>query len=49
MNHSIDLMQTDYYSLKEIAAKTGFSDYRYFLTQFKKFTGLSPTEYKNKT
>ena len=49
LNHSIDLMQTDYYSLKEIAAKTGFSDYRYFLTQFKKFTGLSPTEYKNKT
>ena len=49
LNHSIDLMQTDYYSLKEIASKVGFSDYRYFLTQFKKFTGLSPTEYKNKT
>ncbi len=48
LENAIDLMQTDYYSLKEISSMIGFSDYKYFLIQFKKFTGLSPTEYKKK-
>ena len=31
----------------EISEKVGFTEYRYFSKQFKKSTGMSPTEYRN--
>lgn len=38
------LEQTD--SLAEIAARYGFSDYKYFLRYFKNHEGVSPTDYR---
>ena len=32
-------------SVREIAAKVGFSDYCYFSHMFKRYMGISPTEY----
>ena len=48
LENAINLIKIEYYSLKEISSMVGFRDYKYFLIQFKKFTGLSPTEYKKK-
>ncbi|MBR3714957.1 MAG: helix-turn-helix transcriptional regulator [Clostridia bacterium] len=39
------LISTGYYSLKEIAYMSGYSDYKYFSTEFKKALGVSPSEY----
>ncbi len=42
---AVGLISTGYYSLKEIAYMSGYSDYKYFSTEFKKFLGVSPSEY----
>jgi len=39
------LIAAGYYSLKEIALMSGYTDYKYFSTEFKKQVGLSPSEY----
>jgi two-component system response regulator YesN len=39
------LQTTD--SINEISLKTGFNDYFYFLKIFKKYTGKTPSEYRN--
>ena len=39
------LTQTDY-SIAEIAASTGFASQSYFSQIFKKFTGISPNQYR---
>lgn len=39
------LKQTDL-NITEIAEKTGFSSSRYFSTAFKKYTGMTPSQYK---
>ena len=39
------LKQTDL-NITEIAEKTGFSSSRYFSTAFKKYTGATPSQYK---
>ncbi len=33
-------------SVKEVAAKAGYTDYYYFMKAFKKYYGVTPTEYK---
>ena len=40
-----ELISTGDYSLKEIAFMCGYSDYKYFSSEFKQFTGISPSEY----
>jgi len=45
MRFAAGLMEQGYYSLKEIAERSGFNDYKYFSTEFKKETGLSPSKY----
>ncbi|MBR5900472.1 MAG: AraC family transcriptional regulator, partial [Clostridia bacterium] len=47
--HAKQLIDTykDALLLYEVAILSGFSDYVYFSRRFKKFTGLSPQEYKN--
>jgi two-component system, response regulator YesN len=39
-------LETDEYTIKEICVKVGFNNPSYFVTWFKKNTGLSPTEYR---
>ena len=49
IEHAKQLIDTykDALLLYEVAILSGFSDYVYFSRRFKKFTGLSPQEYKN--
>ena len=46
VNHAASLMAAGYYSLKEVAALSGFSDYKYFATEFKRQKGVSPSQYR---
>lgn len=49
LKYATELMSIDYHTLKEIAFLCGYKDYKYFLTEFKKHFGTSPSEYiKNK-
>lgn len=40
------LLETGYYTQKEIAFRCGYSDVKYFRTAFKTETGLTPREYR---
>ena len=42
---AIELIRIGDYSLKEIAFMSGYSNYKYFSTEFKRSTGLSPSDY----
>lgn len=46
MEDAISLLTTTQMSAVEIAMKIGFNDYFYFLKTFKKFTGKTPTQYR---
>ncbi len=46
IRHAISLMATGYYSLQEVAALSGYSDYQYFSTEFKRRKGVSPSAYR---
>lgn len=41
------LLQESFISIKDVAAKCGFSDSFYFSTLFRKKTNLTPTQYRN--
>lgn len=43
-----ELIEYGELSIKEIAYQTGFSSVAHLSRQFKQFTGLTPTEYKNR-
>ncbi len=45
IQHAAGLISTGYYSLKEVADMSGYRDYKYFSVEFKKSTGVSPSEY----
>lgn len=45
IQHAKELISTGYYSLKEIALMSGYTDYKYFSTEFKKQVGVSPSDY----
>ena len=47
IRYAKELIYIGYYSLKEIALMSGYTDYKYFSTKFKKHTGLSPSDYTN--
>lgn len=42
---SVKLLASGQYRVGEIAEKTGFSDYKHFYSVFKKYTGISPSDY----
>lgn len=48
MKKSIELLKKTTLTIKEIAGKTGYSDYFYFNKVFKKEFGFTPTEYRSK-
>ncbi|WP_046216209.1 response regulator transcription factor [Paenibacillus wulumuqiensis] len=41
-----EMLRTDSYSISEISGKVGYSDHSYFTKVFKKWTGLSPSQYR---
>lgn len=45
MQNAVGLIATGYYSLKDVAAMSGYNDYRYFSVEFKRMYGVSPSEY----
>jgi len=45
MNYAISLMQSGIFKIKEIAYMSGYSDYKYFSVFFRKYMGISPSEY----
>ena len=48
MNRARELLAGTELSMKEICGEVGYSDPNYFSRIFKKHTGLTPTEYKEK-
>ena len=48
MNRAKELLSFTDMSMKEICCEIGYSDPNYFSRSFKKNTGLTPTEYKEK-
>ena len=42
---AVGLMSGGYYSIKEVANLSGYRDYKYFSTEFKRIKGVSPSEY----
>ncbi len=45
IQNAVGLMSTGYYSLKEIAFLSGYCDYSYFSSEFKRIKGVTPMEY----
>ena len=45
IQNAAGLISTGYYSLKEVAYMSGYTDYKYFSVEFKKNMGVSPSEY----
>lgn len=45
IKYALDLIASGYYSLQEIASLCGYTDYKYFSTEFKRLTGKSPSQY----
>jgi len=45
MMYAIDMMSSGLFSLNEIAAMSGYTDYKYFSTSFRRYKGVSPSEY----
>ena len=48
MNYAGDLLKTGEYSVEAVAQLTGYSTVYYFSRQFKKQTGLTPSEFRRK-
>ena len=40
------LIESGYYSLFEVAEKCGFTDHKYFSTEFRKTVGVPPSKYE---
>ncbi len=49
LSFSRELLKTGEYSVAAVASLSGFNDIAYFSREFKKATGVSPSEYKNKS
>ena len=49
INHSCKLILNENRSLSEIAFESGFNDFSYFSKMFKKITGMTASEYRQKT
>lgn len=47
ISYAMDLINSDYYKINQIAKASGFEDEKYFSRTFKEHTGYTPTEYKN--
>ena len=48
IRYAAELILSGYYSLCETAYMSGYNDYKYFSTEFKRMMGVSPSEYAGK-
>ena len=48
MERAMSLLADERYQIADISAKVGYSNGNYFSKSFKKFTGLSPSKYREK-
>ncbi len=48
INYAVELLETGYYTIEEIAEKCGFEDSKYFSTVFKKLKHQTPSSYNIK-
>ena len=48
MTNAMNLIDNTNYNMAQIAAAIGYDNSMYFSRIFKKHTGLTPTEYKNR-
>lgn len=48
MEEAKHLLKTTNHKVYEIAEQVGYSDYKYFTVQFKKYAGISPKEYRSR-
>ncbi len=48
MEEAKKLLKTGLYKVYEVAQRSGFSDVKYFMKQFREETGMSPTEWSKK-
>lgn len=46
MQKAQQLLRDEANTISEVAAQVGFDNFSYFSTQFKKYTGLTPNEWK---
>lgn len=46
LEKAIELLLADSYKVNEIAVKTGFNTTSYFISSFKRYTGVSPQKYR---
>lgn len=49
INMAKQLLDDSHYKITDISSKVGYSDGNYFSKTFKKYVGLSPSEYREKT
>lgn len=45
IQNAVGLISTGYFALQEVAAMSGYNDYKYFSAEFKKSLGVSPSKY----
>ena len=45
IKYAVNLIESGYYSLSQIAEMCGFEDYKYFSSQFHRVKGVSPSKY----
>jgi AraC-like DNA-binding protein len=49
MQHAATLLTTTFLSVKEIVRRVGCTDESHFVRDFKRFYGVTPSEYRNGT
>ena len=47
IQQAVKLLETGKYKVYEVSDMTGFTDYKHFNSVFKRYTGVSPSEFKN--
>ena len=48
MERAMQLLKDSRYQITDISAKVGYSNGNYFGKSFKKFTGVTPSQYREK-
>ena len=48
MEKAVSLIETNYFRIKEVARRCGFENEKYFSTVFKKYYGVSPSEFNSR-